>query len=58
MRTVNTDNLRNIKCEHCKYYSVGVCENRDSVNFNRERFYWHRCKNFEWHPKIVKRGDV
>lgn len=54
MRTVNKDNPRNIKCEHCKYYSVGVCENRDSVNFNRERFYWHRCKNFEWHPKIAK----
>lgn len=50
MRTVNKDNPKNIKCEHCMFFEnwreLGWCC-LHQVN----KHYWNRCKEFEWDMK-------
>ena len=67
MRTVNTDNPRNIKCEHCKYWGgidtgnhwgnykdcIG-CVNPDSPKYAKITMYYNRCKQFEWREKYTR----
>lgn len=57
-KPINKDNPKNIYCGHCKHFAnsgtswmgciVMVCGNPNSKNYQRQRYYYHRCKAFEW----------
>lgn len=57
-KLVNKDNPKNIYCAHCKHFAnsgtswmgcvVMVCGNKNSKHYQRQRYYYHRCKAFEW----------
>ncbi len=57
-KQVNRENPKNIYCDHCKHFKnsgtsrlgcvVMVCVNPNSKNFQKQRYYYHRCKQFEW----------
>ena len=57
-KPVNRENPKNIYCGHCKHFMnsgtswlgcvVMVCGNPNSKNYQKQRYYYHRCKQFEW----------
>ena len=56
MRTVDKTKKSNIKCEHCKYWTKeGLsnyhCVNKESQYYKEFRWYYNRCKAFEWKEK-------
>ena len=65
MRKVGTTKKSNIKCEHCKHYTLednftypfsvyygGFC----SID-NSSKNYWNRCKCFEWAERIMEQKN-
>lgn len=58
VRPINKSNPKNIYCGHCKHFEnsgtswcgcvVMVCGNENSEYYQRQRYYYHRCKAFEW----------
>lgn len=62
-KPIDKTNKKNIYCAHCKHWKSDSeikwghsiqcmkCKNENSVNFNKERNYWNRCKCFEWRDK-------
>ena len=63
-RPINKNNPKNIYCDHCEHYKIGIlvsdsdhfktehkvniCDCNYSKHFLEERYYWNRCKCFEW----------
>lgn len=57
-KPINKDNPKNIYCAHCKHFvnsgtswlgcQVMICGNSNSKHYQRQRYYYHRCKAFEW----------
>ena len=51
-RTINKNNPKNIYCGHCEHFNKGagddLCKNEHSKHFNLKRYYYNRCKCFEW----------
>jgi hypothetical protein len=52
-RPINKNNPKNIYCDHCEHFKqCGVyqskCVNEKSEHYNRIRYYYNRCKSFEW----------
>ena len=57
-KPINKDNPKNIYCGHCKYFKdsgskrygqpVMICTNPDSKHHQFGRYYYNRCKSFEW----------
>ena len=53
-KPINKDNPKNIYCAHCKHYKAHpnifmmICANPKSKHYQANRYYWHRCKAFEW----------
>ena len=51
----------NVKCEHCKFWcewSIDgknkdyYCKNPCSPQYNNQRNYWNRCKQFAWTEEV------
>ena len=58
-RPINKSNPKNIYCGHCEHfketgckdkygYDLDICTNEKSEHFQSKRYYYHRCKAFEW----------
>lgn len=52
-RPINKNNPKNIYCGHCEHFKScstyeDQCTNDKSEHFNKKRYYYHRCKCFEW----------
>lgn len=52
-RPINKNNPKNIYCDHCEYFKscglyVSKCTNEKSDHYNKLRYYYNRCKCFEW----------
>lgn len=59
-RPIDKTKKSNIKCEHCKFWrevslycshTEYLCKNPCSLEYNNQRNYWNRCKQFEWEDK-------
>jgi hypothetical protein len=52
-RPINKNNPKNIYCGHCEHFKscsefTSKCTNDKSDRFNQMRYYYNRCKSFEW----------
>ncbi len=51
-KPINKNNPKNIYCDHCEHYKhiegKWGCTCRQSKWFSKHRYYWNRCKCFEW----------
>lgn len=49
-RSVDKSNPNNVYCDHCKHYKKewAQCDNPESKYYTEQRYYYHRCKEFEW----------
>lgn len=52
-RPINKNNPKNIYCGHCEYFKscntfTDKCTNEKSGHFDQKRYYYNRCKCFEW----------
>ena len=61
-KPINKDNPKNIYCGHCKHFKDSerkdvfgqtrmICYNKKSKQYLCKRYYYHRCKAFEWEDK-------
>jgi len=50
-KPVDMSNKKNIYCGHCEHYTDGSdCRCKIDNSF---KFYWNRCKKFEWKKKYM-----
>ncbi len=61
MRTVNKDNPKNIKCEHCMFFEradypqYDFGDDKDWCCLHQaNKHYWNRCEEFEWDKKYER----
>lgn len=52
-RPINKSNPKNIYCGHCEHFKscntlADKCTNEKSDHFDHKRYYYNRCKCFEW----------
>ena len=53
-KPINKENSKNIYCAHCKHWKAHyskfktICTNPNSQHNQAQRYYWCRCKAFEW----------
>ncbi len=51
-RPINKSNPKNVYCGHCEHFKPcgkdDICVNSESKHFKLKRYYYHRCKCFEW----------
>ena len=57
VRSIDKSKKSNIKCEHCDYWhafswEIGVC-----VLTKKEKYYYQRCKNFDWRKGLLYKDD-
>lgn len=65
-RPIDCSKPKNIKCEHCDYwtctmelFNLGTCLNTNSQWFEKSRKYWNMCKQFNWRDdkEYINRPD-
>lgn len=48
-RPIDRTKKSNIKCEHCKYWSIDrTCKCKTSPKYDFYTCYYNRCKAFGW----------
>lgn len=60
-RPIDKNNSKNIYCGHCEYFkscgNIDRCENLRSPQFHLKKYYYNRCKCFEWKRDAVYVAD-
>ena len=61
LNAINKENHNDICCSNCKHFINGetyrrgcvvmVCGNENSKHYQQKRYYYHRCKDFEWEDR-------
>lgn len=59
-RTVDKSKKSNIKCEHCKHFCTDI-DKWETTTYcgitGAFKYYWNRCKQFEWAARYQENAD-